>query len=88
MTQGSGEREATEGRIEGRERWSGQQKAEVVLRLRAEDLVEVSREFRAPRLRGEGGSGQSVTLRRAATPIPHLSPARSSTGSARLPTIR
>jgi transposase len=49
MTQGSGEREATEGRSEARERWSVQQKAEVVLRLlRGEDLVEVSREVRVP----------------------------------------
>jgi transposase-like protein len=49
MTQGSGEREATEGRSEGRERWSVQQKAKVVLRLlRWEDLVEVSREVRVP----------------------------------------
>jgi hypothetical protein len=49
MTQGSGEREATEGRSGGRERRSVQQKAEVVLRLlRGEDLVDVSREVRVP----------------------------------------
>lgn len=49
MTQRPGEREATNGRSEGRERWSVQQKAEVVLRLlRGEDLVEVSREVRVP----------------------------------------
>ena len=49
MTQSRGEREATEGRSEGHERWSAQRKIEVVLRLlRGEDLVEVSREVRVP----------------------------------------
>jgi len=49
MTQGRGEKGATEGREEGRERWSVQGKTEVVLRLlRGEDLVEVSREVRVP----------------------------------------
>ena len=49
MTQGSGEREATKGRSEGRERWSVEQKAEVVLRLlRGEDLMEASWEVRVP----------------------------------------
>ena len=47
MTQSRGEKEATEGREEGHERWSAQRKIEVVLRLlRREDLVEVSREVR------------------------------------------
>ena len=49
MTEERGEKKATEGREEDRERWSVQRKAEVVLRLlRGEDLVEVSREVRVP----------------------------------------
>ncbi len=47
MTLKSGEKKATEGREEERERWSAGQKAEVVLRLlRGEDLGELSREIR------------------------------------------
>ena len=45
MAQKPRENKATEGREKVRERWSAQQKTEVVLRLlRGEDLVEVSRE--------------------------------------------
>ncbi len=44
MAQKLRERKATEGREKVPERWSAQQKAEVVMRLlRGEDLVEVSR---------------------------------------------
>ncbi len=45
MAQKPRENKATEGREKVPERWSAQQKTEVVLRLlRGEDLVEVSRE--------------------------------------------
>ena len=45
MAQKLRERKATEGREKVPERWSAQQKTEVVMRLlRGEDLVEVSRE--------------------------------------------
>ena len=44
MAQKLRERKATEGREKVPERWSAQQKTEVVMRLlRGEDLVEVSR---------------------------------------------
>ena len=44
MAQKPRENKATEGREKVPERWSAQQKTEVVLRLLGEDLVEVSRE--------------------------------------------
>ena len=56
MAQKPRENKATEGREKVPERWSAQQKTEVVLRLlRGEDLVEVSREVQVSPPELDGG---------------------------------
>ena len=61
MAQKPRENKATAGREKVPERWSAQQKTEVVLRLlRGEDLVEVSREVQvSPRRSWRNGGGCS-----------------------------
>ena len=60
MAQKPRENKATEGREKVPERWSAQQKTEVVLRLlRGEDLVEVSARYRSHRRSWRNGGGCS-----------------------------
>ena len=62
MAQKPRENKATEGREKVPERWSAQQKTEVVLRLlRGEDLVEVSREVQVCWRNGGGCSWRPVS---------------------------
>ncbi len=65
MTLRSGEKKATEGREEERERWSARQRVEVVLRLlRGEDLGELSREIKvSPPVLAEGIGAEDIAVR-------------------------